>query len=284
MQWIPIDDLDDPRILPYRDLPRSRMPQQAGLLIAEGRLLVERLLASDFRVHSLLVDTEHRAWVAERLRHDVPVYVGSKSLIEQIIGFNFHRGVLACAYRRPLRHVSDVVPLEGPCTLVVCHAVQDPENLGGMLRNAAAFGADAVIVGPHSADAFSRRVLRVSMGAAFRLQIAELVDWQQLRQLRDRLRVELVAAVLDERAQPLREAGRGERLALVFGNEAHGLDDDTLALCDRRVTIPMHPGTDSLNVAVASGIFLYHFVQVAGWTAAPSAAHESVQAAKNGQR
>ncbi len=133
------------------------------------------------------------------------------------------------------------------------------------MRNAAAFGVDAVLVGPHAADPFSRRVLRVSMGAAFRMPIVESADLEvDLRHLGRRWNVELWATVLRPAAKPLGDAARPRRLGLVFGSEGHGLDDRWIACCDAQFTIPMAAGTDSLNVAVASGIFLHEVMRPRG--------------------
>jgi tRNA G18 (ribose-2'-O)-methylase SpoU len=158
-----------------------------------------------------------------------------------------------------------VLPGATAALFVACVDVQDPTNLGGILRNCAAFGAEGVLLSDHCADVFSRRVLRVSMGTAFQLRIAALTDLRAtLRTLRDELRVELVAAVLDPAAERLEVAHRTPRMALLIGNEGQGLAGDWLDLCQRRVTLPMEMGTDSLNVAAASAVFLYHFTRVAG--------------------
>jgi tRNA G18 (ribose-2'-O)-methylase SpoU len=98
------------------------------------------------------------------------------------------------------------------------------------------------------------------MGAVLELEIVESADLaDDVATLRRQHGVETIATVLDCAAEPLPAAGRAERIALLFGSEGHGLDDAWIAACDHRVTLPMQRGTDSLNVAVASGIFLYHF-------------------------
>lgn len=260
-----INDPGDPRLAPYRDLPQRRLLRESGLFIAEGRLLVERLLASRFRCESILVDEQHADDIA-RLVGEAPVslLVVSRRLLEETIGFKFHRGVLACGRRRPAPTLDSALTgaaadATRPLTLVACADVHDPENVGGMLRNAAAFGVDAVVVSRRSADPFSRRVLRVSMGASLKLPIVEPDNLAAtLRELRNNWGVETVATVLDDSARPLPDFRRGPRMALVFGSEGYGLPEEVVDLCDRRVTLPMRLGTDSLNVAVASGIFLYH--------------------------
>jgi tRNA G18 (ribose-2'-O)-methylase SpoU len=184
-------------------------------------------------------------------------------MLRQVVGFRFHRGMLACGLRRPDRQLADAVPHRGrEALIVICVDVRDPTNLGGIIRCAAAFGADAVLVTRSSADPFSRRVLRVSMGAALKLPIVTSEDLpSDLRTLRDRLAVELFAAVLDPGAEPLFAAERPRRLGLLLGNEGDGLPGEIVAACSRRLTIPMRWDTDSLNAAVAGGVFLYHFTR-----------------------
>jgi tRNA G18 (ribose-2'-O)-methylase SpoU len=254
-----IATLDDARLAPYRHLKETNATRWSNTFVAEGEKLVDRLIASGLAIESLLAAPAYAERFSALMADDVPVLVVPPEWIEQIIGFNFHRGVLACA-RRPTRRNLDGIRWSDSdrTTLVICPDVQDPENLGVILRNSAAFGVDAILVGPHSADPFSRRVLRVSMGAAFRLPIIESVDLEaDLRRLRSDWNVELWATVLRPGAKPLMQAERPRRLGLLFGSEGHGLADRWIDCCDAQFTIPMAAGTDSLNVAVASGIFLY---------------------------
>ena len=184
--------------------------------------------------------------------------------MRQILGFQFHQGILACGVRGPRLKLEQVLPENRTRLLVtVCAQITDPENLGGILCNCAAFGVDAVIVSSHCPCPFSRRVLRVSMGSVLRLPIVQSADLEaDLSLLRQRWQAQLAAAVLDPRARPLDSIDdRPPRLAILFGNEAHGLDPQWISRCDRQVTIPMRGDTDSLNVAVASGVFLYHFTR-----------------------
>jgi tRNA G18 (ribose-2'-O)-methylase SpoU len=196
-----------------------------------------------------------------RLQNEVPVYVAPRKLLEETIGFNFHRGCLACGVREPVKSLEQWQrPAKAEWLIVACPDVQDPTNLGTLLRNCAAFGVDLVLLGGKCADPFSRRVLRVSMGAVLELEIVEAQDLSRdLDVLQREHQVEIVATVLDAAATPLDQSSRGARMAILFGSEGHGLEADWIERADRRVTIPMQLGTDSLNVAVASGIFLYHF-------------------------
>ncbi len=253
-----ISSIDDPRIAAYRQLKETNAARREGLFVCEGARLAQRLIESDFSVVSLLVGER---WADEyiSLAGAAPVYVVPDDWVEQILGFNFHRGVLACGQRRPplaIDHLCDRLGLRG--TIVVCPDVQDPENLGAILRIASAFNAVGAVLGNKTADPFSRRVLRVSMGASLRMPIAISDDIaSDLKRMADHWRFERWATVLDTDATPLGNLPRPDRLALLFGSEGHGLDRDLVGLCEHRVAIPMAPGTDSLNVAVAAGIFLY---------------------------
>lgn len=266
MPEILVPTIQDPRLRPYRDLTSSSSAREMGLFISEGRSLLQLLLASDYRIHSVLVERQYLATVKHHVGPDTPLYVVEDGNVENLVGFNFHRGVLACGYRRASPRLEDALRAKDrlPSVVVICVGVQDPENLGGILRNCAAFGVEAVILGPNCTDPYSRRVLRVSMGAAWRLLVIESNDLAcDLDCLKNRLGFQINATVLGDQAQLLGTTSRPQRLGLLFGNEAHGLESQWLVRCDRRVTLPMQGGTDSLNVAVATGIFLYHFTRVA---------------------
>jgi len=261
MPCIPIHDLDDPRLEPYRHLKRTNLTRWSNQFIAEGLPVVERLLASSFEVVSVLASERRRDQIAPSVPSEIPLYVLPQALAEEFVGYSFHTGVLACGLRGAAPSLEEIIERAGAgLTLAVCPDVNDPENLGAIIRSCDALGVDALLLGRGSAFPFSRRVSRVSMGSAYRLPI---IDTERLRddvvRLRDEFAVELVATVLDESAEPLLTAPRPERLAILFGNERHGLSADWLELCRRRVTIPMQAGVDSLNVSVAAGIVLHHF-------------------------
>jgi tRNA G18 (ribose-2'-O)-methylase SpoU len=245
----------------YRHLKSSNLLRDGRLFIAEGTKLVERLLASDYQTESVLIAARREEeWIA-KVPPDVPLYVIPQPIGEQLTGFNFHVGVLACGVRKPSPAMDDVLPHDASrMTVVICPSCDNPENLGAIIRIGSAFGIDALLLGRSCCDPFSRRVLRVSMGTAFRLPIVESPDLERdVRRLREEWKIELIGTVLDESASPLSGSPHGTRVALLFGNEADGLDDRWQSQCDRRLTIPMRLGTDSLNVAVAAGIFLHHF-------------------------
>lgn len=258
MPLLPIDDFADCRLDPYRQLKQTNATRRAGLFVCEGEKLLDRLLASRYEVHSVLLSASWIEQIAPRLEEGVPVLVTPDEWIDRLVGFNFHRGVLACGKRGAGATLEEVASGDGPLTLVVCPRVNDPENLGALVRIAHAFGVNAVVLGKSCVDPLSRRVLRVSMGSALRLPLVWTDDIDAaLERLHRQFNVELWASVLDADAQPLEHARRPPRLALLLGSEGHGLERRHVERCQRRVTIAMQPQVDSLNVAVAAGISLY---------------------------
>jgi tRNA G18 (ribose-2'-O)-methylase SpoU len=260
---IPIDSPDDPRIADYRLLKERELAEGGGKFIAEGELVSRRLLESDYPVESVLLAEQHVERIAPLVGPGAAIYAAPAGAVEAIIGYKFHSGVLACGRRKPPAALDDLAAAwPEDVTLVILPEVTKLDNLGSLLRVSGAFGAGAVILGPRCCDPFYRKALRVSMGAAFSLSLYRSADLAgDLVRLRQRWSVELVATVLDEDAQPLDEVRRVRRVGLLLGNEGFGLRPGEVELCDRKVRIPMKLGTDSLNVAAAAAVFLYHFTR-----------------------
>jgi tRNA G18 (ribose-2'-O)-methylase SpoU len=263
MPVFPVDTLDDPRIAHYRGLKDRDLARRGDLFIAEGDYVVRRLLASAFPTVSVLLSRRRVEHILPLVPSDVPVYVGEDALIKQVLGFKFHTGVIAVGRRLPSPSLGQVFEgRDGPMTVVVCPEIANSDNMGSIIRISAAFGADAMVLGERCHDPFWRQSVRVSMGAVFTLPLVRSENLlEDLRAMRERWGVELVATVVGEDAEPLASAPRPARLGLLFGNEAQGLSPEHVAACQRRVTIPMKLGTDSLNVAVSAAVFLYHFTQ-----------------------
>ena len=294
-----VDDPADPRVgdfvgLSDPDLRRRREQgdgRDAGFFVAEGPQVVRHLLRSPYRVRSLLVTERGLRALDDDLATlgagpAPPVYLASQPLLDRICGFHFHRGALASADRRPLPDLATATAATD--LAVVIEGVNDHENLGALFRNAAAFGAGAVVLDPTCADPLYRRSIRVSVGHVLRIPFARAAAWpgaiadlqslgfevlaltpspdaEDVRSLRDSvlatqagLGVQATQAGHGVRAT---QAGRGSRRALLVGAEGPGLSDAALAAADRRVRIAMAPGVDSLNVATAAAVALH---QVAG--------------------
>ena len=256
----PVDDLDLPALDVYRHLKDRGLKCREHLFVAEGLEVVRRLLRSEFAVHSLLVTPEKLRLLRADLVPGVPVYVATVEQMGHIAGFAIHRGAVACGHRRESPDLEAALAAAAPTRLVVVmQNLCDAQNVGSMVRNAAAFGAGLVVTS-HCCDPFYRRAIRVSMGNVFRVPIYDTDELvADLLALRARLGLALVAADLSAQAIPLREAPRPPRAALLFGSEGEGLSSAVLDACDHRVVIPVDPESDSINVAVAAGILLQAF-------------------------
>jgi tRNA G18 (ribose-2'-O)-methylase SpoU len=259
--WQRITDLADSRLDSYRALKQTNDTRWSADFIAEGDKVVERLLQSPYHINSVLIADRHVEQWRERVPPQVPVWQVPDDAVEQLIGFNFHRGVLACGVRPVASDPRTLTrPLNSPVTLLICDQVQNPENLGAILRLAAGFGVQGVVLSPGCADPFSRRVLRVSMGFALWLPLfCEIPLLPYVQELQSQDQVATIATVLDETAPSLRDCQPVARQAIILGNEGHGITPEVQAICSQRVTIPMHNGVDSLNVAITAGIALHHW-------------------------
>ncbi len=276
---VPIHDPEDPRVEAYRDQKDAWLrashnagsPQggsgtglPGGRFMAEGSLVVDHLLDSGFRVESVLV-SEHRAdalaGLLARVPDAVPIYLSPRSVLESIVGFDVHRGLLACGVRGPGR---DFLDLARVCrALVVLEGLSNHDNVGSVFRSASvlAGGGIGVLLSPGCCDPLYRKSLRVSMGHALKVPFATVRDWPVgLASVRD-LGFELIAMDPRAGAEPIDTIGPLERPALVFGAEGPGLSDAVRDLIGRSVTIPQAPGADSLNISVAAAVALHRTVR-----------------------
>jgi tRNA G18 (ribose-2'-O)-methylase SpoU len=260
-RYVEIDDPDDSRLDDYRHLRdvqlRRSLEAEHGLFLAEGEKVVRRAVEAGHRVRSFLMARRWTEGLADVIDPaDAPCYLVSEALAEQVTGFHVHRGALASLERRAMPSLDAV--LEDARTVVVCEDVVDHTNMGAILRCAAAFGVDAVLLAPRCADPLYRRAVKVAMGAVFAVPWTRLPDWYDALPELSARGFTTVALTLAEDAVPLEEAVAGtSRLALVLGSEGHGLSQRWEAAADRRAVIAMHPGVDSLNVAAAAAVALY---------------------------
>lgn len=260
-----IQSIDDARLEPYRDLKRPGETRWNRPLIAEGHRVVKRALRLNWPVLSLLVsDKRLNQEPAESLIQaardaQAEILVVQHSIAEQIVGFNFHAGIMAHLQRpRPERLESWVqgsVPGE---SILAFSRMSDPENVGMAMRNAAAFGVSRLLVGSGSADPLGRRALRLSMGAALKLRLLRTSRFPEaLEGLRREGGFQLAAAVCDPAAAKIWELDASKPVVFLLGNESDGLEPEIEQMADVRVTIPLTSGVDSLNVATSAAILLY---------------------------
>lgn len=257
----PIDSLLDPRIEPYREIRERDLVGRQGLFVAEGEVVLRHLVgASRFRPVSALIDSkrlEKLAPMLAQLPDDIPVFHARQELLSAIAGFPLHRGILGLGRRDDAATVEQLLAGQGPGALVlVLYGIANHDNMGAIFRNAAAFGADAVILDAHCCDPLYRKALRVSVGAALTVPFVRLDQGQDALVLLAGHGIEAIALTPGGEVR-LSDLRRSERMAVLLGPEGPGLPDEVIAKA-RGVGIPMARGFDSLNVATTSGIVLHH--------------------------
>jgi tRNA G18 (ribose-2'-O)-methylase SpoU len=249
-----VDGLDDPRLDDYRDVRDDRLRARGGAFAVESREVVRRLLRERrFRLRSVLLTEPALETIGELLDDGTAVYVAANDVIRDVVGLNFHRGCMGIAERGAPLGLDDVLATPGP--IVVCERLSNPDNVGGVFRNAMAFGAGAVVLSPGCADPLYRKVVRVSIGASVTVPFVEAGEWPGVL-ARVRAAGFTVVALTTRAGVDVGALPRPSRMALLVGSEGDGLTDAALAHADVRATIPMAAGVDSLNVAVACGIAL----------------------------
>jgi len=268
MNLASIVSIEDPRLDPYRNLRTTNLTRVSGRFIAESRPLVQRLLASPLRVESILVDQEDLEQATHWLPSDVPILVIPHGLVSELIGFDFHRGFMGCGIRPEMpnwepERLSHDQAFRADWTAVMLVGVQDPENMGSIFRSCAALGIRDIILGPNCVDPFARRVLRVSMGNAFKLSFYRTEQVAVALRQASQIGIESLATCLSPKSIELTQYRRSGPTLVLFGNEAHGLPEECIESCTKGIRIEMAMGTDSLNVSVAAGILLHYVCRIA---------------------
>ncbi len=250
-----ITDIHDPRVAAFRDLP-SRADPAGPRIIVESELAVRRLVASSTRTLAVLA-VDKRAHHLE-VPNDVPLYTCTQRTLDAIVGFSMHRGAIALAERPHAGLDALVSALAAPGIVLCASGVSDPANLGSIARNARALGAAGLLIDPRGGDVYARKAIRTSMGNVFaQTVVVSDIATAIAGMKRAYPGLHVAAATLSERAVDVATVTPPDRLVLVVGNEGSGVPADVLTLADSELTIPMHSGTDSLNVAAASAVFLY---------------------------
>ena len=253
-----VSSLELAELAPYRTLKRPIAHMQQGIFVAEGEKVVRRLLKSGLEVISLLLTPDWLARLAStghlEGREDVTVFLAEGELLGRIVGFNIHQGIMAVA-KVPAEGSPEALP---PVHLLVAlDGLRISENVGVIVRNSAAFGVQAILVGETSCSPYLRRAVRSSMGAVFQLPVMHLPCLADaLGRLKLRCGTEIVTAD-PHGASTIYDARLAGSVCIVLGNEDNGVSPEVAGLATVRAAIPMHNRTDSLNVASASAVFLY---------------------------
>ena len=260
-QLIPLTDAQDDRLRDYVALRetslRRSLEEDEGIFIAEGEKVIRRAHEAGFVPRSLLLAERWLPGLSDVLdvHAEVPVYVVTEELAEAVTGFHVHRGALGSFARRTQWGIEQILAMN---RIVVMEDIVDHTNVGAILRSAAGLGWDGALIAPRCADPLYRRSIKVSMGAVFSLPWARLEHHHNAVAMLKEAGFTTVALALREDAVDLRSfaatVSADEKIALLYGNEGHGLSQQWLDDCDVTCVIPMDKGIDSLNVAAACAI------------------------------
>jgi tRNA G18 (ribose-2'-O)-methylase SpoU len=267
--WIPIDDPQDRRIAVFQGLRDHQLRQlregcdgdMAGVFVAEGDLVVERALDAGYALRSILVDGARRQPITARIRDaGAPIYAAAPNVLQHITGYHLHRGLLACFGRRPLLRPEDV--MDDATTLIVLEGINNPTNLGVILRCGVALGVNGYLLDNTCSDPLYRRAGRVSMGEAYRLPYARMGSFpDDLAVIHDAGFTTLALTPTGDVDISDLSFRPKEKVGLVLGSEGPGLSEGTIAASTLRVRIPMSGEVDSLNVGSAASVAFYAIQQ-----------------------
>ena len=290
---VPISDLELPELKIFTNRNEAQLMHyyepKFGLFIAESPNVILRALAADYEPVSVLMEERFIGTLGaeilaclRRKKEEIPVYVSTLDVLMKVTGYHLTRGML-CAFRRKALPSPEEV-CRGAFRIAVLENVENPTNVGAIIRSAAALGMDALLLAPGCADPLQRRAVRVSVGTVFQIPWTylgrkkknyswmrgdsmdmDLYDFDEqswpergMRQLKE-MGFRTAAMCLDERSICIDDPVlmKEQKLALILGNEGDGLSGQTIAACDYAVRIPMEHGVDSLNVAAAGAVVFW---------------------------
>jgi tRNA G18 (ribose-2'-O)-methylase SpoU len=257
---IRVENLGDPRVMDYRDLREKDLAVRRRAFIAESEVVL-RVMVSRCRypMRSVFLADGRIDKLADALvavPDEVPIYVAEQAVLDEVVGFHIHRGVLAAGERTPLPEPAEL--LSAPGRVVVLESLTNHDNVGGVFRNAAAFGASGVLIDGPTCDPLYRKAIRVSVGGSLTVPFARATASSTLIAAARAAGFHLVALSPRSDARPLAALSDvPDRVALLLGTEGAGLSEAAMGAAEELVRVEMEPGFDSLNVATTSGIALH---------------------------
>lgn len=260
---IHIDSLELDELRPYRTMRRAVEHVKQGIFVAESETVVKKLLNTNLAIVSVLITQyrldEIRHLIDERNNKDFKIFVGEKNILEQIVGFDLHQGIMAVAKIPEPSLIEDAVNQSfQPNLFVALDGLTNADNLGVIVRNCVAFGVDALIVGETSSSPYLRRAIRQSMGTVFDLQIVHTKNLREtLVLLEEKFNTHCLAADAHANDISIQDADLKRNICIVLGAEGSGIRKPVLEVCSEKITIPISDRIDSLNVASASAVFLW---------------------------
>jgi tRNA G18 (ribose-2'-O)-methylase SpoU len=266
MTIISITSLNHPDLTPYRTLRQSVEQFRKGMFIAEGTIVVQRLLESAHKIVSVLIAPEWLEEYRDRVTarpEQINVFVGQKVLLNTIVGYNLHQSIMALGMIPAQETLESVLTMSpSPHLFVAIDGLANAENIGVLVRNCTAFGVQAILVSETSSSPYLRRAVRNSMGTVFKLPVVHCTNLvETMKALQRSYQFKIFAAHPHTEEHRIQRTDFSGNCCLVFGSEGSGVSPQVLSACDTLVAIPMQSGVDSLNVASASAVFLYEVMR-----------------------
>lgn len=256
-----IDSFDHPSLIPYRTMKMQQDHHSQGIFVAEGEKIVRRLIETDFQIISVLLPGK---WLPEFQKllepraETVEVFVAEKDVLEKLTGFSMYQGILAVArIPRPDSLESVVAASRQPRLFVATDGINNSENMGILVRNCAAFGTQALLIGETSSSPYMRRAVRTSMGTIFKLPYVECKCLAYTLRLLNKCGIKTVAAHPHSEKRFISQVDLTGDVCIVFGSEGEGISPEVLDACAEWAEIEMACGVDSLNVGSSSAVVLY---------------------------
>jgi tRNA G18 (ribose-2'-O)-methylase SpoU len=256
-----IDTFDHPSLTPYKTMKMQKDHHDQGIFVSEGEKIVRRLIETDFTIISVLLPGK---WLEEfrRLLEPRPelveVFVAEKEVLERLTGFSMYQGILAVAkIPRSWTLEEAITKSQSPRLFVATDGINNSENMGVLVRNAAAFGTQAILVGETSSSPYMRRAVRTSMGTIFKIPVVECKCLAYTLRLLNKLGIKTVAAHPHSDKRFITDVDLTGDVCIVFGSEGEGIAPETLDACAEHAEIEMAPGVDSLNVGSSAAVVLY---------------------------
>ncbi|EJF97448.1 hypothetical protein MEI_01142 [Bartonella vinsonii subsp. arupensis Pm136co] len=261
-----ISEIDDTRLRDYQNIREKDLVGRQRQFIAEGKVILSALLHSkEFSTLSLLIVTERLPGLMpllEQTQPTCPIYCVPQKIMDNIVGFHVHRGILGIGKRRILPSLQKFLhDLPEEALILILCGISNHDNMGSIFRNAAAFAINGIIVDKTSCDPLYRKSIRVSAGAALKVPYTQGADINNILEILHDADFHTYA-LSPSASCTLKQAKTSKRTALIFGTEGDGLPSHVLEKSET-LRIPMARGFDSLNVATASGIALAHFCDFA---------------------
>ncbi|MFD1850100.1 TrmH family RNA methyltransferase [Oceanobacillus bengalensis] len=241
-----ITSVKNEKVKNWKKLHKRKERTNTGTFLIEGFHLVEEAWKSDWRIKEIIAveGLDLPEWC-----RNLPLEIVSEQVFLQVSQTMAPQGIAAIVEMKPtVKHTGNY--------LLLLDSIQDPGNLGTIIRTADAAGMDGIMLGKATVDLYNDKVIRATQGSIFHIPIMQANLMDEVAKLKKENYTIWATALKD--AKKYNEVKIDEKVALILGNEGAGVNPDLVALADKIVTIPIYGKAESLNVSIAAAIFMYY--------------------------